>query len=71
MTEFTIELAGQTGGLLCIASDGAGGRYGFDPTLEKTEMYYYFVQDGAKFPMGLALTDFLQAPRLPATRGEQ
>ncbi|MEO5715013.1 MAG: hypothetical protein ABIT37_16160 [Luteolibacter sp.] len=69
MNDFSIELSRQTEGFLAIAGDGGGGSYMFNPKSIDAEIHYYFVQDGAIFPTGLTLIEFLKGPRHEATWG--
>lgn len=67
----SLDPLGGPKGFLRFASDGAGGYYQFNPSSVPCEVYYFFIQDQAIFPTGLTLQEFLLAPRLQSTWGEE
>lgn len=66
----SLDPLGGPEGFLRFASDGAGGYYQFKPGSNPCEVYYFFIQDQAIFPTGLTLQEFLLAPRLEPSWGE-
>ena len=48
-----------------LASNGGEGSYFFDPKEPNPHVYMYDTGDNKLYPMGLTLSNFLGAPRLP------